>query len=97
LSRGSPNAIAALERADEGDTHVVLPLYGTAWKFAAAGGAKTEELFAALERLRAQGLVTEWAWQRDIPMAQLPEQVELLLLLPVGERVDETVFPRPSV
>jgi hypothetical protein len=95
-ARVSPTAIAAIERADEGDTHVVLPLYAPAWKFAAAGEAKTEELFGALERLKKQGVISEWAWMRDVPMPQLPEQVELLLLLPVAAKVDEKMFPRPA-
>jgi hypothetical protein len=87
-------ALRVLETADEGDTHVVLPLYAPAWKLAAAGDTKAQRLFVALEKMKKDGVISEYQWVRDAPMDHLPEQVELLLLLPVCSKLDEKLFPR---
>lgn len=88
------NALHLLETTDEGESHVVLPLYAPAWRFAAAGEEKTRRFFATLEKMKKDGLIAEYLWARDAPMDHLPEQVELLLLLPVCNKVDEKLFPR---
>ena len=93
LAREGHAIIGRIERADEGSTHVALPLYAPTWRFTAAGAGKTGELLQALGTLEKQGAIAGHAWLRDVPMKHLPEQVELLLLLPVCSAVDEKMFP----
>lgn len=94
VSKADSSVLRMFERADEGDVHVVLPLYTPAWKFAAAGPAKTNEFIAALDTLKKNATIVEYIVIRDAPMSHLPEQVEILLLLPVCATIDEKLFPK---
>lgn len=83
--------LARIERAASSETHTVLPLYLMRPRL---DKAATAEMEAALTKLKASGEIDGYVWTRSLPMPHLTEQVEVLLLLPVGATVDKTLFPK---
>jgi hypothetical protein len=82
--------LARIERAAASTTHTVLPLYAMRPRL---DRAATDELETALAALKSRGEIDGYVWTHSLPMRHLSEQVEVLLLLPVGATVDKTMFP----
>lgn len=69
----------------------VLPLYAMRPRL---DRAATDELETALAALKHSGEIDGYVWTHSLPMRHLAEQVEVLLLLPVGTTVDKAMFPQ---
>ena len=82
--------LARIERAAASTTHTVLPLYAMRPRL---DRVATDELETALAALKHSGEIDGYVWTHSLPMRHLAEQVEVLLLLPVGTTVDKAMFP----
>ena len=90
-SREALNAIGeASGRADR----TVLATTVDLEQLRAVGTERTTALVTALDTLRTAGAIVDYAFVHEHPLRQCPPCLQLLLLLPVADRMDETLFPR---
>lgn len=95
LPEADKNTLSLIERVDESDDLAIVPLTMPAWKLKSMGPDATNEMVSALDQLKGNGTIKAYAWMKDRPLEQLNEMVTLMVVLPVPEKVDERVFPRP--
>jgi hypothetical protein len=87
FAQREPDTVAALDRialADARPDRVTLPLFIDADKIAYLGSQKTAELVSALETLRKDAKIADYAFLHDQPMPLCGDTIHLVLSLPVS-------------
>ncbi len=87
-------ALDAISQADAKKDQTVLALTVEQDALPAAGEPKVRALIAALDTLVAKQQFLAYAFVHERPLMQCAPRLQLLLLLPVGETLDDAMFPR---
>jgi len=90
----SDAAIAAIMDAARRPDRTVLSTTVDLEQLRHAGPARTRALVDALDALKADGHIIDYAFLHEQPLAQCPACLQVPLLLPVGATLDEKLFPR---